>query len=107
LQHEPATRDTQAPLDAVPPAKVEAPFTADQVASLNAAQRSGALHPFTCANRSDGNHQHHGDDDLGQLVATPDGWRCEDCDYTQAWAWRWMADGSWATWTSTSAPAGS
>lgn len=65
---------------------VLAPFTADQVASLNAYQVAGVCHPFTCGNDS-GHHV---------LVAFFDeGWRCLDCDYTQNWAHAWMADWSW------------
>lgn len=63
----------------------KAPWTEEQVASLNAYQASGRYHPFTCANRSEPGHQErHGD--LGVLVATKDGWICPDCDYTQDWA---------------------
>ena len=29
------------------------------------------------------------------LIATPDGWICPSCDYTQDWAHGFMADGSW------------
>jgi hypothetical protein len=104
MHHEPDPSDTHSTPDAAVLTKVVAPFSADQVVSLNAAQRSGALHPFTCANRGDGHHSHRGDADLGQLVATADGWRCEDCDYVQTWAWRWMADGSWAATTPAPAP---
>lgn len=68
-----------------------APWTPDQVASLNGYQKSGVFHEYTCGN------------DLcpgvsGQkavLVATPDGWRCPACIYTQAWAMDMMADGTW------------
>lgn len=62
-----------------------APFTSEQVRHLNEFQRSGAMHPFTCADHS--NHS---------LVATEEGWTCpkEGCEYKQNWAHVWMADGS-------------
>jgi len=72
-------------------AKVRAPFSAEQVASLNAYQASGAFHEFTCGNDLcpgvDGEH--------AVLVAQEDGWRCPACPYTQGWAHEFMADGSW------------
>jgi hypothetical protein len=64
---------------------VRAPFTEDQVASLNAFQESGAFHPFTCGT----------DGCRGLLVATGEGWHCPGCDYRQLSAWAWMADWSW------------
>lgn len=70
---------------------VIAPFNTEQVQSLNEYQAMGAMHPFTCGNdgcpgKAAGN---------SSLVATRRGWVCPSCRYTQAWAWRWMADGSW------------
>lgn len=60
-----------------------APWTPEQVAALNARQRDGSYHPFTCGgNRTDANHL----DGEGVLVATPDGWVCPYCDYRQNWA---------------------
>lgn len=46
-------------------------------------------HPFTCANRGDGNHRNVFGD-LGALVPTVRGWICPFCDYTQAWAHGFM-----------------
>ena len=70
---------------------VRAPFTPDQVASLNGYQASGAFHEFTCGNElcpgTDGQD--------AALVATEGGWRCPACPYTQDWAHDSMADGSW------------
>jgi hypothetical protein len=76
--------------------KITAPFTDDQVKSLNAYQVSGVMHPFTCA---------HCRDQLGTyadgvfndrlLVATNEGWTCPTCDTTQDWTWEWMADWKW------------
>jgi hypothetical protein len=71
--------------------KVVAPFTKDQVESLNQYQASGYLHPFTCGRPGRLNHG----DYQGRLVATKDGWHCEGCDYTQDWAHSWMADWGW------------
>ena len=71
--------------------RVEAPFTVDQVNSLNDFQRSGAFHPFTCGHDPRNEHS----DGEGILVARRDGWMCPDDDYTQAWAHSFMADGSW------------
>lgn len=67
---------------------VTAPFTTEQVESLNGYQSSGVMHEFTCGN---GGHSH------GRLRATSDGWVCdfEGCDYTQDWAHAFMADGGW------------
>jgi hypothetical protein len=69
-----------------------APWTADEVASLNAYQQAGAYHPFTC-----GDDACRAADPLKQapLTASPDGWRCPRCEYTQNWAHTWMTDGSW------------
>lgn len=67
-------------------------FTPEEVISLNAYQKSGAFHPFTCGgNRTDEKHL----DGEGLLVATEDGWICPYCDYKQDWAIDWMKDGSW------------
>lgn len=69
---------------------VYSPWNIDQVASLNAYQSSGVFHPYTCGNRCVSDR---GDD--GVLVATPEGWICPECGYTQAWALAWMTDWSW------------
>lgn len=60
-------------------------FNQDQIESLNAYQKSGVFHPFTCG----------GEGCRETLTATPDGWICPKCDYTQKWAHKWMMDGSW------------
>lgn len=65
-----------------------APWATAEVASLNAFQASGVIHPFTCG--SDGEPPCN-----SVLVATPAGWECPGCDYRQNWAISWMADGSW------------
>ncbi len=64
---------------------VEAPFTVEQVESLNEYQYAGVFHEFTCGN--DSTHT--------PLFATEQGWVCCDCGYTQTWCHGWMADGSW------------
>lgn len=60
-------------------------WTYEQVANLNAYQRAGVMHPFTCGNEHDGERD---------LVATVRGWICTCCDYTQDWAHDFMLDGS-------------
>lgn len=69
--------------------KIKAPFTSEQVKRLNAFQKSGLFHPFTCGNpeRTDENHP-----DRGILVATRGGWVCPNCYYTQDWAHAFMVE---------------
>lgn len=57
-----------------------APWTAQQVASLNHWQDH--WHPYTCGGpcRSIGQE--------GAMVADTEGWRCPDCGYRQTWALR-------------------
>lgn len=69
---------------------VIAPFTPNQVERLTQWQETPWVHPFTCANRGDG--QHRTTTDTGVLVPTTGGWTCPDCDYTQDWAHAYMAD---------------
>jgi hypothetical protein len=71
--------------------KIRAPFTEAQIAALNAYQRSGRMHPFTCGNEAHELHQ--------TLIAERDGWHCPDehCDYRQDWAHPWMADPNFVT----------
>ena len=70
-------------------------WTEEQVAALNAFQDRGDVHPFTCGsdNRSDDAHkaaQQEEGGDLGQLVATRQGWICPACSYRQFWAHDFM-----------------
>lgn len=65
---------------------IKAPWTIDQVHALNAYQRLGYVHEFTCAESHDGRDR--------ILRATSGGWKCPTCDYTQDWAHEWMADKS-------------
>ena len=66
--------------------RLAAPWTDDQVASLNAYQNAGYVHPFT-----------HGDGaDQVDLIATPSGWIAkEGGPVVQDWAHSFMADWSW------------
>jgi hypothetical protein len=64
---------------------VRAPWTREQVASLNAFQRSERYHPYTCPSEAHSSH----------LVASKQGWYCPMCAYTQGWAHTWSADWSW------------
>lgn len=63
-----------------------APWTEDQVESLNAYQQAGVMHPFTSA--------------AGEvLVATREGWvEVAGGPVVQTWAHEWMADWSWRGW---------
>jgi hypothetical protein len=73
---------------------IEAPFVGAAVKNLNAFQThtSGGFvgHPYTCANRGDGQHGEEGGD-TGVLIATAEGWVCPHCDYTQFSAHPMMA----------------
>lgn len=53
----------------------KAPWSAELIAALNEQQLNTHRHPYTC-----GNDSRHRD-----LRATPNGWVCDDCDYTQDW----------------------
>lgn len=74
-------------------AQVSAPFSEDQVLSLNEFQQSNFVHPFTCGSghRTD---EAHGEE-RGRLLATTAGWVCPPCGYTQDWAHDWMANWDW------------
>lgn len=84
-----------------------APWTDDQVASLQGFQREGYWHQFTCGNKLPPRPDHPYDLDprwgrrCGEdLVAEADGWHCpNEADHLESgrqdWAWRWMADWSW------------
>ena len=66
---------------------VHAPWTSDQVASLNAYQECEFAHPFTGLTGA-------------VLVASEGGWReTRDGPVVQTWCHPWMADWSWKrTW---------
>jgi transposase-like protein len=63
--------------------KTFAPWSTAQVATLNAWQISGLIHPFTCK------HTHRR---ANTLQAGQEGWYCPRCDYTQNWAHDYMVD---------------
>ncbi len=66
--------------------RVEAPWTDDQVKSLNAYQNAGYLHPFTFGS---------GEKQV-DLIATKEGWVAQvDGPVVQTWAHEFMADWSW------------
>lgn len=73
---------------------LEAPFIGTTIQHLNTFQThtSGGFigHPYTCANRGDGQHGKEGGD-LGILIATHEGWVCPHCSYTQKSAHPMMA----------------
>lgn len=64
---------------------ITAPFTPDQIESINGFQRAGIFHPFTCGTEGCGH----------DLVAEAEGMRCPRCDYRQDWVHDFMADGTW------------
>lgn len=87
--------------------KVYAPWSREVVDALDAFQRRGHFHPFTCGI----------DSDHGPLIPVLNGWVCResDCRYTQNWAHAFMVsrypdqdgdcgeitvttDGSWWQW---------
>jgi hypothetical protein len=74
--------------------RLVAPFSPSEVEALNRWQRTGWVHPFTCAHRNTPRHHafakanHEGDH--GILRARADGWYCPVCGYTQTWAHRFM-----------------
>ena len=63
---------------------VTPPWTQEQADALNAFQRRGEFHPFTCGSgrRTDPCHA----DGEGVLFATTLGWVCPFCPYRQGWA---------------------
>lgn len=69
-------------------ARKDAPFTDEEVKSINDFQKSGVFHEFTCV------ESHPGLDRT--LVAFQHGLDCPHCAYTQVWVHSWMADRSWA-----------
>lgn len=68
--------------------KTYAPWTNDLVVVLNGYQNNGGYHPYTCPNRNNEIHENHAlanGSYLGLLEATPQGWLCPVCKYTQDW----------------------
>lgn len=67
---------------------VDAPWTDDQVASLNGYQTCGHMHPFT------GTRGPNGEETV--LIATKEGWiEKEGGPVVQRWAHPFMADWTW------------
>jgi hypothetical protein len=65
---------------------VKAPFTDDQIQSINAYQMSGAFHPFTCGTPGC----------RAVLMATRDGMICNTChQWHQDWVHTEMANWKW------------
>lgn len=82
--------DADLPDDFASTTKIHPPWSAQQIGALNAFQRSGVMHPFTCPDCGDGARS-------VLLAAYHDGWRCtRGCGYRQDWAHAFMADR--ATW---------
>lgn len=80
-----------------PPGTTIAPWSDATVVALNAFQASGRWHPYTC---QEDRHSVGGEGLLPRpvLVATPQGWSCQDagCDQDQHWAWTTSIDhGGW------------
>ena len=76
--------------------KIFAPWSSEIALTLIDFQQLGYLHPFTCPREHAGQMS---------LVANNGGWFCpaDECDYTQNWAWAYMADRS--VWPSSPIPA--
>lgn len=60
-----------------------APWSDEEIASLQEYQASGRFHPFTCV-------EGHGALTPGRM-----GFTCAQCDFAQPWAFAWMTNGSW------------
>jgi hypothetical protein len=81
---------------------IRAPWTQEVADALNAFQRAGRFHPFTCGSGNRGNEFHaaaianYGLNDAGQLHATLNGWICMGCGYTQDWAFTFMVEAAGA-----------
>ena len=62
---------------------ITVPWTKEQCDFLNARQKDGRYHPYTCGSgrRTDEDHL----DGEGVLVATALGWMCPYCGYRQQW----------------------
>jgi hypothetical protein len=75
--------------------EIVSPFSDSQVQALNEWQSITGIaptgHPFTCRNQRDQAHQVAGLLE-SVLIATPCGWVCPCCDYTQDWAFAGMAE---------------
>ena len=87
MEDRPSMEQVEGALGVIPEV-TRAPWSREQVKSLNDYQVSGAFHPFTHLRDDGGNEE--------VLVASEDGWHCpEHPDFEQDWAWPQMADGTW------------
>ena len=69
--------------------QVHAPWTTEQVESLNGYQNCGHTHPFTYGDGAD----------QVDLIATPEGWvAVEGGPVVQDWAHSFMLDDTWKEW---------
>lgn len=69
---------------------ITAPFTGEQVQSMNGFQVRSMMHPMTC--REDDCRVANGS---GPMTATTLGWMCRHCEYRQAWTFNFTTDWSW------------
>jgi hypothetical protein len=69
--------------------RVKAPWSKDQVESINAYQSSKFIHPFTCG--SEIVHKYPESILEADLYAL----HCKKCSYLQSWVYSFMADWSW------------
>lgn len=68
---------------------MKAPFSEEQVKSLNAHQNNSQLHPYTCNREFDECEVRMNPNDYtknGILIATTEGWICPCGKYKQGWA---------------------
>jgi len=79
--------------------EIKAPFTDEQVKSLNEFQKKGRFHPFTCCSPSNikeckrrNNEGDTWEEKEGMLIATKDGWVCPCGKYKQDWAHKFMTE---------------
>lgn len=70
-----------------------APWTDEEVANLEAWQRSSRVHPYTCGRCRDADTGERPLRDDHLLVPTVDGWRCPTCDCRQDWCYGPMLAG--------------
>lgn len=66
---------------------VRTPWNDSQITALNLYQAAGFMHPYTC-----GTKEKHAAGAGENLLATPSGWVCPNCDYRQYWAHAFSAD---------------
>lgn len=58
----------------------QAPWTPEEVERLNAQQKAGQFHPYTCPGDLPACQKHR------ELIATEQGWVCACGEYKQGWA---------------------